>query len=238
MIAIEYALYGLFLIVVSFSFYAQIKVSSTFGRYASVATAAGRSAANVADRMLKDADVNNVLIGRCQGHLSDHYDPKSRTLNLSDSVYSSSSAAAIGVAAHEAGHAIQHAVGYVPLRFRSALVPTVSFAFRASWLFIILGILLTAFYTAGEIGYYILLTGIGLFSATTLFHLVTLPCEFNASARALSFLKNSGEYTDEDIRAARRVLSAAAMTYVAATLASVVQLLRLLVILTGRRNRR
>jgi Zn-dependent membrane protease YugP len=238
MIAIEYTLYGVFLLTVLFSFYAQMKVSVTFRKYSSSYTAGGKTASSVAAGMLAEAGVFGVRIGRCRGHLSDHFDPRSNSLNLSESVYDSTSCAAIGVAAHEAGHAIQHAKGYFPLKLRSVLVPTASFASRAAWLFIMAGILLTGFYTEGGIGYYLLLFGVGLFSVTTLFQLLTLPCEFNASARALEFMRSSGDFTSADLTAAIKVLSAASMTYVAATLASLVQLLRLVVILTGRKGRR
>ena len=237
MIYPEYLVYPLFLITVLLSIYAQIKVGSAFNKYSRFPTSAGRSAAEVARAMLSDAEVFDVTVTVTEGHLSDHYDPRSKTLRLSRGVHSSYSAAAIGVAAHEAGHAIQHAKGYFPLKLRTAIVPAAGFASRFAFIAIALGVLLMAFSGEG-VGYYVLLCGAGLFSVTTLFQLITLPCEFNASARALAYMKSSGLYNGGEISAAKSVLSAAALTYVAAALASFVQLLRLLLILTGNRRRR
>lgn len=234
----EIILYPLFLLTVVFSIYAQIKVSSTYRKYSRFYTAAGRNATDIAKMMLKDAGIYDVAIGRVAGNLSDHFDPRSNTLALSDTTYASTSAAAIGVAAHEAGHAIQHAEGYFPIKLRSALVPITNFASRASWLIIMLGVLITAFSYSSDFGYYILLLGVGLFGVTTLFQLVTLPCEFNASRRALTALRASGMYSRDELHAAKQVLSAAALTYVAATFASAVQLLRLVLLFARRSDRR
>ncbi len=234
----EYILYPLFIISIIFSFWAQIKVSGTYRKYSRLYTSSGRNATDVARMMLHSAGVTDVAIGRVRGNLTDHFDPRSNTLALSDTTYASYSAAAIGVAAHEAGHAIQHAEGYFPIKLRSALVPVTSFASRASWIFIMLGLIITMFATASDFGYLILLAGIGLFGVTTLFQLVTLPCEFNASRRAMTALRSTGDYSQDELRAARSVLTAAALTYVAATFASAVQLLRLLLIFAGRRDNR
>ncbi len=230
---IEYMLYVLFLLSILLAGYAQFKVSSTFKRYSSTGTACGRSAAEVAEMILRENGIDNVRIERVSGNLTDHYDPRDNTLRLSDTVYGSSSAAAVGVAAHEAGHAVQHAVGYFPIKLRSALVPVTNFASKFAWIAIILGSLLLF---AGAVGEYVMLFGIGLFAVTTLFQLVTLPCEFNASSRAIKALRTSGLYSRRELSAAREVLSAAALTYVAALFASIVQLLRLVVRFNNRRR--
>ena len=238
MIYPEYIVYPLFLITIILSVYAQIKVSSTFKKYSKAPTLAGKTAGEIAREMLLSAGVFDVSVTLVGGHLSDHYDPRSRTLRLSKSVFYSSSAAAVGVAAHEAGHAIQHAEGYFPLKLRSAIVPAASFSSRFAFIAIMLGCVLMAFAGGGVLGYYLLLGGTGLFAVTTAFQLITLPCEFNASARALRFMRTCGYYTDSEIAASKKVLSAAALTYIAAALASAVQLLRLLIILNSGRRRR
>ncbi len=231
-------LYLLFIAALIFSVVAQIKVSTTFKRYARVSAGRGHTAAEVARRILDSRGLFDVKIERVGGNLTDHYDPRSRVLRLSDGVYGSSSAAAVGVAAHEVGHAIQHATAYKPLVFRTALVPAVNFASRFSWIAIMLGCLIMAlarfveFYLLGQ---YLLLAGIILFSATTLFHLVTLPCEINASRRALNELDYTGWYSKEELSGCKRVLSAAAMTYVAALAVSLIQLLRLVRMFNRRR---
>ncbi len=233
---IEFIVYIGCIIALILSVYAQIKVSATFKKYSSVYTASGRRAAEVARMMLDDNGLYHVRIERVGGHLTDHYDPRGEVLRLSEQVYDSCSAAAIGVATHEAGHAVQHAVGYLPLKIRSAMVPTTSFASKFSWIIIILGSLFMALDL--DYGYYIILAGIGLFAVTTLFQLITLPCEFNASARALRSMEGMGIYSDRELSASKRVLSAAALTYVAAMLVSLLQLLRLVIIFLGGGRRR
>jgi Zn-dependent membrane protease YugP len=218
-----------------FSIWAQIKVNGTFKKYSRHMTGGGRSAAEVAAMILARAGINNVRIERVGGSLTDHFDPRTNTLRLSDSVYDSQSAAAIGVAAHEVGHAIQHAEGYMPIRLRSALVPAVSFASRFTWLLVMAGLLMMSVNEYG-IGYYVMLGGIGLFSVVTLFELVTLPCEFNASRRAMAALRDCGYYGEEELSASRKVLTAAALTYVAALATSVIQLLRLISRVSNRRR--
>ena len=218
-----------------FSIWAQIKVNGTFKKYSRHMTGGGRSAAEVAAMILARAGINNVRIERVGGSLTDHFDPRTNTLRLSDSVYDSQSAAAIGVAAHEVGHAIQHAEGYMPIRLRSALVPAVSFASRFTWLLVMAGLLMMSVNEYG-IGYYVMLGGIGLFSVVTLFELVTLPCEFNASRRAMAALRDCGYYGEEELTASRKVLTAAALTYVAALATSVIQLLRLISRVSNRRR--
>ena len=227
----DFILYILFILAIGLTFFAQIKVSSTFNKYSRVSTGRGQTAAEAARMILNKNGLGGVRIERVGGNLTDHYDPRSNTLRLSDSVYDSTSAAAVGVAAHEAGHAIQHAEGYIPIRIRSSLVPITNFASRSTWILILLGAIF--YYT--EIGYMLIMVGIGLFAVTTLFQLVTLPCEFDASNRAMEALDSSGWYTSGELRAAKRVLSAAALTYVAALLVSVLQLLRLISRYTRRR---
>ncbi len=228
-------LYFLAIASMIFSIWAQIKVNGTFKKYSRLMTGGGRTAAEVAAMILARAGINNVRIERVGGSLTDHFDPRTNTLRLSDSVYDSQSAAAIGVAAHEVGHAIQHAEGYMPIRLRSALVPAVSFASRFTWLLVMAGLLMMSVNEYG-IGYYVMLGGIGLFSVVTLFELVTLPCEFNASRRAMAALRDCGYYGEEELSASRKVLTAAALTYVAALATSVIQLLRLISRVSNRRR--
>ncbi len=219
------------------SIWAQFKVKSTFNKYSRIGTRAGKSAAEVAEMILRAGGAYGVRIERVGGSLTDHFDPRTNTLRLSDAVYSSSSSAAIGVAAHEAGHAIQHAKEYLPIKIRVAMVPAVNFASRFSWLVIMAGILATALLDS-PLSYYIMLFGIGLFAVVTLFELVTLPCEFNASRRAMSALADSGWYSREELKGARSVLTSAALTYVAALAVSLIQLLRLVVRFLGNNRKR
>lgn len=232
----EFFLYPAFIISILVSFYAQIKVSTTFNKYSRVNTFRGKNAAEVAQMILSLNGLYDVRVERVSGNLTDHYDPRDNVLRLSDSVYSSSSAAAVGVAAHEAGHAIQHAKGYLPIVIRSKLVPVTNFASRISWLVILLGAVMMFFAAVSDIGYFVVMAGIGLFSLTALFQLVTLPCEFNASKRALECLRESGWYSDKELSASKKVLSAAAMTYVAALFVTVMQIFRLLAIYGRRRE--
>lgn len=233
---IDYILYLCCLFAIVLSVYAQIKVNSTFRKYSSVDAGYGNSANQVARMILDKNGLYNVRIERIGGNLTDHYDPRSEVLRLSESVYDSSSAAAVGVAAHEAGHAIQHSTKYLPLVIRSRLVPITSFASRFSWIVIFLGILLMAAINS-PLGYYTVLFGIGLFSIITLFQLVTLPVEFNASRRAMQALESSGRFDRNELTASRKVLTAAALTYVASLLVSLMQLLRLIVRFTNNRRR-
>lgn len=229
---IEYALYGMFLLAIVLATVAQIRVSTVFRRFSRVATASGRRAEEIALEMLRGAGIYNVRVERIRGHLTDHYDPTTQVLRLSDTVYGQRTAAAVGVAAHEAGHAIQHATAYGPLRFRTRLVPLASFASNTSWILILIGSLIMGFVGLfGGIGYYLMLAGIGLFSVTTLFQLATLPCEFDASRRALTAMEGMGYFSNRELSDAKKVLSAAAMTYVAALLVSMLQLLRLIVMI-------
>ena len=227
-------LYLLFLLTFVLTIGVQIKVSTTFNKYAHYRAGKGKSGAEVARRILDAHGLFDVRIERVHGHLTDHYDPRARVLRLSDSVYDNTSPSAVGVAAHEVGHAIQHAERYAPIEWRTRLVPMVNFASRFSWIAIILGLFIM--YMSTVLGNYIISVGILMFAATTLFHLVTLPCEFNASRRALAELELSGWYSSDELGMSKEVLRAAAMTYVAALAMSFIQLLRLIRIFGNRRD--
>jgi len=216
------------LIVISalISLFAQFLVNSRFSKYSRVRSRSGMTGAQAAERILQSQGIYDVAIQRVSGKLTDHYDPRNKTLNLSDAVYASTSVAAVGVAAHECGHAIQHARGYAPLSFRSALVPVANIGSQLSWLFIILGIFFGGSHT-------LIMIGILMFSAAVLFQLVTLPVEFNASGRALKLLSETGILQKDEVSDTRKVLSAAALTYVAAATTAVLQLLRLLRLFGG-----
>ena len=208
---------------------AQVKVKSTYNRYAKVASSKGMTGAMVAEQLLRSQGIYDVSIQRISGSLTDNYNPRHKTLNLSDSVYNSTSVAAIGVAAHETGHAIQHAQGYGPLSFRTALFPFANIGSQLSWIFIIAGLIFGSTNVLVDIG-------ILMFSLAVLFQLVTLPVEFNASSRALKLLESEGYLYGDENRQARKVLTAAAMTYVAAAATAILQLLRLIYLFGGRRR--
>lgn len=218
--------YMLIIISALISLFAQFLVNSRFSKYSRVRSRSGMTGAQAAERILQSQGIYDVAIQRVSGKLTDHYDPRNKTLNLSDAVYASTSVAAIGVAAHECGHAIQHARGYAPLSFRSALVPVANIGSQLSWLFIILGIFFGGSHT-------LIMIGILMFSAAVLFQLVTLPVEFNASGRALKLLSETGILQKDEVSDTRKVLSAAALTYVAAAATAVLQLLRLLRLFGG-----
>lgn len=218
--------YMLIVISALISLFAQFLVNSRFSKYSRVRSRSGMTGAQAAERILQSQGIYDVAIQRVSGKLTDHYDPRNKTLNLSDAVYASTSVAAVGVAAHECGHAIQHARGYAPLSFRSALVPVANIGSQLSWLFIILGIFFGGSHT-------LIMIGILMFSAALLFQLVTLPVEFNASGRALKLLSETGILQKDEVSDTRKVLSAAALTYVAAAATAVLQLLRLLRLFGG-----
>ena len=229
----ESYIYIAMVIAMFLAIYAQIKVSKTFSRFSKTPTATNRTADEVARMILDNNGLHEVRIERVRGNLSDHFDPRDNVLRLSDSVYGNRSAAAIGVAAHEAGHAIQHATGYAPVVLRSKMVPITSFASKFTWIVIMLGIL---FMSVGSmLGYYTLHVGIALFAITTLFQLVTLPCEFDASKRALIEMDRTGLYSNGELAVSKKVLSAAALTYVASLLVSALQLLRLINLVSRKR---
>lgn len=219
--------YILIIVAAVISLIAQLLVSSRFSKYSKVASRSGFTGAQAASHILQSQGIYDVSIRRVSGNLTDHYDPRSKTLNLSESVYDNYSVAAVGVAAHECGHAIQHARGYAPLAFRSALVPVANLGAKLSWLFIILGIIFSMNQT-------LLYIGIIMFSAAVLFQLVTLPVEFNASGRALKLLKETGILMNDEVGKTRKVLAAAALTYVAAAATAILQLLRLILLFGGR----
>ena len=222
-----------------FAFWAQINVQMTFSRFKQVHNRRGLTAADVARRILDANGLNYVQIQRVSGELTDHYDPRAQVVRLSDSVYDSTSVAAIGVAAHEVGHACQHAEDYVPLRIRSAIIPMTRIGSMLAMPVFILGLLFAQISLYGNmVGDVFMMLGILLFSLSTLFQLVTLPTEFNASARALKTLESYGILDGDELVGARSTLRAAALTYVAALASSLASLLRLLLIFGGSRSRR
>ncbi len=224
-------LYCLLLIpVLLLSLWAQFKVSSSFRQYSAVQSRRGLTGAQAAEAVLRAHGVYDVAIRPCSGHLSDHYDPRDNTIYLSGAVYDAATIAAAGVAAHEAGHAVQYAQGYGPVRLRTAIIPATKIGSDLSFVLLFIGLLL----------YWqpLFFVGILLFSFTTLFQLVTLPVEFNASARAMETLEERGLLDEDELPGARRVLRAAALTYVAALLMSILQLLRFVLIFLGRSSRR
>lgn len=219
--------YYLVIIGAVLCFAASARVKTTFAKFSKVRSRSGVTGAQAAERILRTAGIYDVSIQRISGNLTDHYDPRDKTLNLSEGVYDQTSVAAIGVAAHECGHAIQHNHGYVPLRLRSAIVPVANFGSGLSWPLILLG----AFLIQSQL---LINIGILLFSLAVLFQIITLPVEFNASSRAVRILGDTGILYDEELGYTKKVLGAAALTYVAGAAASILQLLRLLFLFGGR----
>jgi len=222
--------YILVLIGAVLSMIASAKVNSTFNKYSRVRSASGMKGAEAAQRILQQNGIYDVTVEHVSGNLTDHYDPKNKVLRLSDATYASNSVAAVGVAAHECGHALQHNVGYLPLRIRSAIVPAANIGSRLGIPIILLGVLLSG-------NYFLIQLGIWVFSLAVLFQIVTLPVEFNASNRAMAMMERYGILSGEELRSTRKVLSAAAMTYVAAATSSILQLLRLVILFGGNRRR-
>lgn len=218
----------LVLIGAMLSVWASSRVNSTFRRYSQVRSMTGMTGAEAAKRILNSQGIYDVTIRPVRGNLTDHFDPRTKTVNLSEAVYHSTSVAAIGVAAHECGHAIQHDVGYAPLKLRSAFVPVANFGSKLSMPLLLLGL----FMGMGSL----VNLGIWMFVLAILFQVITLPVEFNASRRALRLLGDTGILYDDEVKDTRKVLSAAALTYVAAVAASVLQLFRLLILFGGRRD--
>ncbi len=210
------------------SIWAQIKVKSTFASYSQKINSRGITGAQAAAYLLRVNNINDVRIERVSGSLTDHYDPSSKVLRLSESVYGKTSIAAVGVAAHETGHAIQHAVGYGPLALRSTLVPVANIGSSAGPVLALLGIIFS--------WNFLLNLGILLFGCAVLFYLVTLPVEFNASSRAVAILGKTGVMSPQELSGVKKVLNAAALTYVASALTAVANLLRLILISRNRRN--
>lgn len=211
---------------------ASARVKTTFAKYSKVRSMSNMTGAQAAEKVLHAAGIYDVVIQHIQGNLTDHYDPRNKTLSLSDSVFGSASVAAVGVAAHECGHAIQHSKNYAPLTIRSAIVPVANFGSMLAWPLILIGLL----FSRGT-GSVLITAGIICFSAAVLFQLVTLPVEFNASRRAIRMLENTGILGSEEIGGTRKVLSAAALTYVASAAAAILQLLRLVILFGGRGRR-
>ena len=216
------------------SLWASANVNSTFKRYSNQYSRRHLTGAQAAQRVLSQNGVTGVRIERVSGNLTDHFDPKTNVIRLSDSVYSSTSTAAIGVACHEAGHAVQYAVGYTPIRLRAAIIPVTNIGSQLAMPLILLGLVLN--YGSG-FSYFFVYLGIACFGLSLLFQLVTLPVEFNASRRAMEAISAGDLLTEAEQRGARKTLRAAALTYVAATATALAQLLRL-ILLYGRNDRR
>ncbi|WP_297377527.1 zinc metallopeptidase [uncultured Helcococcus sp.] len=210
--------YILLMIMMGVSMLASAKVSSNYAKYSRVRSSSGLTGEQAARKILEQNGIYDVDIQPINGHLTDHYDPRDKTIRLSENVYGSDSVSAVSIAAHEVGHAIQDNEGYAFLRFRSALVPVVNFTSRFTFILIMLGLFLNIVRLVD--------LGIILFSASVLFHVVTLPVEFDASNRAMKHLENYSIISSEEKTGTKKVLGAAAMTYVASTLVSVIQLLR------------
>lgn len=225
-----YALYFLMILAMLFAGWAQINVKTTFSKYSRVSNSAGMTGFDAARKILDANGLYNIRIEQVAGDLTDHYDPKAGVIRLSADVYGSTSAAAIGVASHEAGHAVQHAVGYFPIKVRTAIIPICNIGSTLAWPLILLGIILSFPDLA--------MVGVAFFSLATVFQLVTLPCEFNASARAMQALRNDGRLSPTDLSAASKTLRAAALTYVAALAVSLLNLLRIIAMVNGNNRRR
>ena len=216
------------------SLWASSNVNSTFKRYAKQFSSRRITGADAARRVLAANGVHGVRIDRVSGNLTDHFDPKTNVIRLSDSVYDSTSTAAIGVACHEAGHAVQYAESYAPIKLRAAIIPITNFGSKLAMPLILLGIVCTFL---GEFSNMLVYAGIAAFGMSLVFQLVTLPVEFNASRRAMRAIEDANILTEEEQRGARKTLKAAAMTYVAATAVALAQLLRLIMLFGGRRRR-
>ena len=222
------------LICAAFAMWASWNVNSTFKKYAKQFSRRGLTGAQAAQRVLSANGVTGVRIERVGGSLTDHFDPKTNVIWLSDSVYDSASTAAIGVACHEAGHAVQYAHDYAPIRLRAAIIPVTNFGTKIAWPLMLLGVLLSSMSYAV---YNLVYVGIACFSLSLVFQLITLPVEFNASRRAVRAIEEGGILYEDELAGAKKTLRAAALTYVAAAATSLVQLLRLIAIYGGRRRR-
>lgn len=223
--------YILVLITAILSMVASARVSSTFKKFSQKPTSRSITGEQAARKILDENGLHDVRVERVSGNLTDHYDPRAKVIRLSDSVHSSTSVAAVGVAAHEAGHAVQHAVGYAPIKLRNTIVPIANIGSMAGPYLIIIGLLLS-----GTMSDVLLNLGVWFFSAAVLFQLVTLPVEFNASNRAIATLKNGLYLYEDEVPAVKKVLGAAAMTYVAAAAVSIANLLRFIMLIGGRRR--
>ncbi len=217
------------------SMWASANVNSTFKKYSGQLSSRRITGAQAAQRVLMANGVQGVKIQRISGNLTDHYDPRTNVIRLSDNVYDNTSTAAIGVACHEAGHAVQYAQSYAPIKLRAAVIPVTNLGSKLAMPLILIGLLLSYL---GNISYMLVYAGIACFGLSLVFQLVTLPVEFNASRRALAAISSGNLLTEEEQKGARKTLTAAALTYVAATATALAQLLRLLVLFGGRGNRR
>ena len=217
------------------SLWASANVNSTFKRYSTQYSRRGLTGAEAAERVLRANGVSGVRIERISGNLTDHFDPKSNVIRLSDNVYGNTSTAAIGVACHEAGHAVQYAQDYAPIRIRSAVIPATNLGSKLAMPLILIGLLINSF---GDLSYFLIYLGIACFGLSLVFQLVTLPVEFDASHRAMEAIAQTELLTQEEQQGARKTLRAAALTYVAATAVALSQLLRLIVLFGGNRRRR
>ena len=213
--------------------WASANVNSTFNKYSKVHSIRRITGAEAAQRVLTTNGVTGVRIERVAGNLTDHFDPRTNVIRLSDAVYSSTSTAAIGVACHEAGHAVQYAKHYSPMKLRATVIPITNIGSKLAMPLILIGVLLSAFY---ETSYTLVYLGIACFGLSLVFQLITLPVEFNASRRAMIAISDASILTEEEQRGARKTLTAAALTYVAATAVALMQLLRLILIFGGRRR--
>ena len=223
--------YFLVLIGAAICMIASSNVKSTYKKFANYRSMTNMTGAQVAERLLRNAGLYDVKVGQVRGELSDHYNPATKVVNLSDSVYGSTSVAAIGVAAHECGHAIQHAKGYVPLNLRTWFVPIANFGSKLAWPLILIGLFINS-----QSSQMIIDAGILLFSFAVIFQLITLPVEFNASSRALALLEEQGILSEQELPYTKKVLGAAALTYVASAAATILQLLRIIMLFGGRRR--
>lgn len=223
--------YVLVLIGIVLCMAASARVRSTYSKYAQVRSRSGLTGREAAERILRSAGIYDVRVEHVSGNLTDHYDPRNKVLRLSDATYQSASVAAVGVAAHECGHAIQHEQGYAPLSIRSAIVPVANFGSAIAWPLILFGLLFNS-----RSSYLLIQIGILAFSFAVLFQIVTLPVEFNASKRAVRILGESGMLLPEELQMTKKVLGAAALTYVAGAASAVLQLLRIILLTGGRRR--
>ncbi|WP_287492851.1 zinc metallopeptidase [Sellimonas sp.] len=223
--------YSLVLIGLLLCLAASARVRSTYAKYGRVRSRSGLTGREAAEQILRSAGIYDVRIEHVSGNLTDHFDPGNRVLRLSDATYQSASVAAVGVAAHECGHAIQHSRGYAPLKFRSAIVPVANFGSAIAWPLILLGLLFNS-----RSSYLLIQIGILAFSFAVLFQLVTLPVEFNASRRAVQILGESGMLLPDELSMTKKVLRAAALTYVAGAASAILQLLRIILLTGGRRR--
>lgn len=219
---------------VIFSLWASSRVNGVFAKYQNTTIASGLTGAEAAERMLRQAEVYGVRFERVNGRLTDHYDPRTNTIRLSDGVYGSSSAVAVGIACHEAGHALQYARNYLPVKIRMAIIPITQLGSSLAVPLILMGLIFSA---ASNVFVVVAYVGVGCFALSTVFQLVTLPVEFNASRRALAAIHDSGMLRPEEEGEAKEILSAAAMTYVAALAVSLTQLLRFMTLVDRRRRR-